>query len=339
MKKNTSVLVSGSLAYDYIMDFDGVFTDYILPEKLHTLSLSFMVQNVKQHYGGTAGNIAYSLALLGLRSTILSRFGEDAKEYRRRCRAQGIDCSVATVATGRTATAWIMTDKKDNQITAFHPGVMFTPAWYAKEWKKKSYALAIAAAGNADDRLAVAQWCAKTKTPFLFDPGQAVTFLKQPEMLKLVRGSTALIVNDYELDVVLKTLGCSQQQLFALTSCLITTLGERGSRIEAKKSVTIAGTPLEPGVWNIPVVPAKKVVDPTGAGDAYRSGLIAGLVQGFSWEKAGQMGSTAAVYAVEKEGTQEHRYTREQFHDRYGNEFIFKNQHLTKTREKAFERV
>ena len=321
MQNIRRILISGSLAYDYIMDFDGVFTDYILPEKLHTLSLSFMVQNVKQHYGGTAGNIAYSTALLGLHPTILSHFGEDAKEYRRRCRAQGIDCSAATVAEGRTATAWIMTDKKNNQITAFHPGVMLTSASRSPEWKRKSYALAIAAAGNANDRLAVSRWCQKTKTPFLFDPGQSVTFLKQTEMLKLVRGSTALIVNDYELDVVLKTLGCSKERLFSLTSCLITTLGERGSRIEAKKSVTIAGATLEPGTWNTPVVKAKKVVDPTGAGDAYRSGLIAGLVSGKGWEAAARLGSTTAVYAVEKEGTQEHHFTLKEISQRYKKQF------------------
>ena len=232
------ILISGSLAFDTIMDFPGVFTDHIIPEKLHTLSLSFLVENVKRHFGGTAGNIAYSLALMGEHPVILSQLGVDAKAYQDHLSEYGISNeSIRVVKEAQTASAWIMTDRRDNQIASFYPGAMKYPATTKTQWKKNRFTLAICAPGSSSDRLALAKWCRTTKTPWIFDPGQGLTDMSKAEILSAMKGSLATIVNDYELDLLLKRLSVTKDQLWKLTAVLITTLGERGSVVEVKKEV------------------------------------------------------------------------------------------------------
>lgn len=298
MKKSSSILISGSLAYDYIMDFPGVFSDHILPQKLHTLSVSFLVETVERHFGGTAGNIAYSLSLLGKSSTIVSQLGNDGDEYRQRLRSLGIDTRSIQRSHAKTATAWVMTDKKDNQIAAFHPGAMKEPAHTLAPWKKKTYSFVIASPGNSQDRLGVVQWCRKQKMRWFFDPGQGLTDMSKGEILQALTGSCGTFVNDYELALLLKRLGCSKRECLKMTKHLTITLGEKGSTIETRSGE----------VYHIPAIKPKRVVDPTGAGDAYRAGFLSALSDGAGFEDAGRLGARVASRAIEKVGTQVHTF-------------------------------
>jgi adenosine kinase len=297
MKQTPRVLVIGSLAYDHIMDFQGVFTDHIIPEKLHTLSVSFGVSSVRRHFGGTAGNIAYTLAQLKVQPVILSQLGKADADYRKRCRELGIEDKFILAANDDTASAWIMTDRRDNQITAFHGGAMKKTASGNAAWKKQKYAWAIISPGNNIDRRAVAQWCRETKTPFIFDPGQRVSDISKKDFQETLKGAAILIVNDYELEMVKANLKINLAGLLKIVPTIVTTLGSKGSVIQL-----VSGEK-----WKVAAVKPKKLMDPTGAGDAYRGGLIAGLVNGLDLPKAAQWGAIVAARAIADVGTQEHK--------------------------------
>ena len=305
------VLVSGSLAYDRIMNFGGVFADHILPEKIHTLSVSFMVENLVEHFGGTVGNIAYSLALLGATPVVVASAGNDFGGYKKHLQRSGVETrGVREVSNNRTASAWIMTDKKDNQITAFHPGAMAEPASPTPWWKHQTYAYAIAAPGNAVDRAAVITFARAKKIPFAFDPGQHLTHLSRAHLREHIAGAHTLFVNDYELAMLLKRSGLSQQQLRDRVHILVTTLGSSGSRIES----------VGKG-HRIPPAKPKAIVDPTGAGDAYRAGFIYGVLAGWPLETVGRFAGLVAIYTVEKLGTQTHWFTWKELRGRYKKNF------------------
>lgn len=289
------ILVSGSLAYDYIMDFPGYFRDHILPEKLHVLSVSFLIDKMKKNYGGTAGNIAYNLALLKEGSSILSSAGNDFTAYSRKLRAKGIDISnVRQVKNVTTAAAYIMTDTNDCQIIGFYPGAMN----YSCKRNKKKAELAIVAPGNLNDMKALPKLYKKTRLPYIYDPGQNIVALSGNDLKNGISGSKVFISNDYELSVVLKKTKLTKKQLSKKTEILVTTLGEKGSVIEVglKK-------------YKIPPAKPKNTSDPTGAGDAYRAGFIKGLLMGLSYDKIGKLAGLVSVYTVEKYGTQTHTFT------------------------------
>lgn len=305
------IFVSGSLAYDRIMDFPGKFSDHILPEKIHILNVCFLVNGVVEKFGGTAGNIAYNLALLGERPIILSAAGRDFDSYEKWLRGHGLSLDgIRRVGEELTAGAYITTDQADNQITGFNPGAMKYPSNYEFNGIAPNNSLAIVSPGNLEDMVAYSRIYKSRRVPYIFDPGQQIPVMPKPELIEMITGSELLVANDYELQMIEQAGGFRKQDLLTLTKGIITTLGEKGSVISTNAKET-----------EIPAARVSKVLDPTGAGDAYRAGLIKGLARGKSLEDAARMGSTCASYAVECYGTQEHSFSTADFHQRYTENF------------------
>jgi len=308
------ILVTGSLAFDQIMDFPGKFQDHILPDKLHMINLSFLVEDLRLRKGGCAANIAYTLALLGERARIVAAAGNDFHEYREYLAELGVAVDdIRIFDDQQTACCFITTDRSDNQITGFHPGAMGR----ARELSIKEAVAAHPAAFAIvapDDPAAMMRHCAEAKeagVPLLFDPSFQVIALDGEDLRACADGAEVVLVNDYEFEVFKDKTGLTERELMALARVWVVTLGERGSRLLVRGEGRIEVPPAE----------ARQVVDPTGAGDAYRAGFLAGLVRGHDLGVCGRLGSVAAVYAVESRGTQEHHYTPEEFAARYRASF------------------
>lgn len=308
------VLVAGSLAFDQIMDFPGHFKDHILPEKIHMISISFLVSDFRKQYGGCSGNIAYTLALLGERPRVLAAAGNDFSEYRGWLVDHGVDVSsILEVDDEVTASCFITTDMADNQITGFYVGAM---------QRARDLSLTATAADSRpelavvapDDPEAMMRHCREAResgVPVIFDPSFQVTAMDGESLVEAARGARAVIVNDYEFAVFQEKSGLDLDGLMGLADYWVVTYGEEGSEV------------LLPGgeKVRIPAARAAKVVDPTGAGDAYRGGFVAGLLRGADFAQCGRMGSVAAVYAVECYGTQAHHYSAQEFWQRYDENF------------------
>jgi adenosine kinase len=312
--RKMKVFVSGSLAYDRIMDFPGKFEDHILPDKIHVLNVSFVVNGLTENFGGTAGNIAFNLSMLGVDATILSAAGKDFDRYAKWLSDHGIDVSQIRILPEEfTAGAYITTDMADNQITGFNPGAMKYPSKCSFIMDKGASAnsfLGIVAPGNAEDMLDYSRKYKELKIPFIFDPGQQIPALGSDLLREMTDGADILISNDYELDLIKKITAYTDADLLERTRVIITTLGEKGSVLISKQGKT----------W-IPAAKAGKVVDPTGAGDAFRAGLIKGLAMDKDLSQAARMGAVCGAYAVECYGTQAHVFTEESFWIRYNENF------------------
>lgn len=284
-----NILVSGSIARDVIMDFPGRFKDFIDPKKIHVLSLSFAVENLKENSGGTAANICYNLAMLGEKPKILGGLGKDGIEIRNNLQKLGIKTENLNISKYRqTATAYIITDKDDNQIAGFHAGAMMEQT---KLPKVKKGDWAVIAAENTANMVKLAKYYARQGVNYIFDPGQQITALGNRELEIGIRGAKVLIGNDYEIGLLKKRVKFD-------VPILIKTLGPRGSEFYCgRKKIKIG------------IAKPRRVVDPTGAGDAYRAGLLKGLVLGYDLERCGCLGAAVASYAVEKYGTQNHKFT------------------------------
>lgn len=300
-----NIVINGSIAYDRIFSFPGNFVDHLLPEKLHQLSVSFLVNELQKGFGGTAGNIAYSLRLLGLTPLVYGRVGNDFHEYSTHWKKLGIPQKhLETDPKHATAMATMITDRSDNQISAFYPGALFSPLKsYAMP---KNVAVAIVAAGNVKDMLNLPRQCRTQKVPFLFDPGQQIPALSAAQIRSALKGSLALIANDYEIALIAKKLGVNEKKLLTYTPMIVTTLGSHGSKVSLPDWSCI-----------VKAAKAKKVVDPTGAGDAYRAGFIYGILRSWPLEKVARFASVVAVHAVERFGTQEHSFTLSSLQKRY----------------------
>jgi adenosine kinase len=295
------------MAYDRIMDFPGSFSDYILPDKIHVLNVCFNVNSLQEKFGGTAGNIAYSLALLGERPVIIATIGKDYRTYFEWLQKNDISVDGITIIEEEfTAGAYITTDKSDNQITGFNPGAMKYPTRFNVAAADPEKSIVLIAPGNLQDMLGYAALCREKGVRYICDPGQSLTLWTGVQLRDWIRGSMMLITNDYELEVIMKMTGLKKEELLSLTGMIITTLGEHGSLITTNEKEL-----------KVPAAKASEVLDPTGAGDAYRAGLVKGLALGRDLETAARMGAVAATYAVEKYGTQEHHYTYEGFSERY----------------------
>lgn len=290
------ILVTGSVAYDTVMNFHGKFADHILPDKVHMLNVAFLIGDLHKNFGGTAGNIAYNLSLLGMVPKVMASVGRDFWEYENWMKQNKIDTKHIKVHNeDYTAQAYITTDDHDNQITAFHPGAMSQAAKLSVHDLKDKPELVIVA---PNDTRAMVKYCkeaAELKIKLIFDPGQQITAFSKEELASCLKHANYIIVNDYELELILKKTGLSQSQLLESSEALIVTKGHQGSIIiTATKS------------FKIPAFPAEQIVDPTGCGDAYRAGLIYGLLAGLPWEKSGRLGSLIAAYKISHQGTQTH---------------------------------
>lgn len=301
------LLISGSLAYDKIMNFPDSFRNHILPDKLHILNVSFVVDKLKVHFGGTGGNIAYTAKMLGVEPVLVSALGADGGKYRSYLEALEIDVSHIAQATSElTSTAMITTDQDDNQITAFFSGASRYALEQVFPVTNPLPLMAIISPNDKDVMKAHLQQCHDAGIPYCFDPGQQTTTFSGEELRELISGSQFLIGNDYEIQLILDRCEWTLNELLEHTHQVVTTLGSHGSKIQTKEfEITV------------PAVSVASVDDPTGAGDAYRAGFFTAYIQGKGLEICARMGSVAASFAIEHYGTQMHEFTKEMFETRY----------------------
>lgn len=324
------ILVTGSLGYDYIMDFPGRFADRIMPEKIHKISLSFLVDKLTKNFGGTAGNIAYSLKLLGLDPLIVSPAGKDFDPYAVFLKKHNIDIKgIKIFLKEMTGSYFVVTDREDNQIGSFYSGATkFAKELHIFRQGDDSRTFAVLAPTEPEAMKKYVRECRENNIPYLYDPAFQIDSFTRGELRQGIEGSEIFIGNDYEISLVEQKLGIHHENLRNMVPILVTTLGSKGSVIETGKEKIIV-KPAKP----------KKVVDPTGAGDAYRAGFLSGYVRFVSSRLSlkaasrlslvkteelticGQMGSVAAVYTVETYGTVTHHYTYDQFKKRYNENY------------------
>jgi adenosine kinase len=300
------IIISGSLAYDRIMDFPGYFSDHILPGKIHVLNVCFQVNGMKEKFGGTAGNIAYALTLMGEIPIISATIGHDYHRYLEWLIKNGISTeNIKIIEKEFTASAYITTDLADNQITGFNPGAMKYSSSLDFNKLNPADTIVIVSPGNLEDMMNYPRACKARGIDYIFDPGQSLPVLDAKELADAIEGCRILISNDYELDLIMTKTGLNKEDLLKRVRVIIVTLGEQGSRV-------LTGD----GDINIPVIKPRKVEDPTGAGDSYRGGLISGLIRGMDIEQCARMGSACASFAVECYGTQDYRFSPEEFSER-----------------------
>jgi adenosine kinase len=306
------ILVTGSIAYDYIMVFPGRFRDHILADKMHVLSVSFLVDSLKRRRGGTGANIAYNVALLGERPLLVGTVGEDFSEYRQWLESRGVDLAgVRTIADEHTASCFINTDLQDNQITAFYPGAMARAGDVSlHEIGASPNDLVIIAPNDPKAINRYTAECTEAGIPYLYDPSMQLPRMTRDELHEGCRGAKVLAGNDYEFGMMAEKMGITEERLRRLVPITVMTRGEAGSLI------TVDG---EEHV--IPAAKPAQVVDPTGAGDAFRAGFMMGMARGFSWPVVGRLAALTAVHAVENRGTQEHTFTIDGFIARYRENF------------------
>ncbi len=306
-----NVVVIGSLGFDYIMNFSGRFTDRIMEEKIHSLSLSFLVDTLSKQFGGTAGNIAYSLKLLGIQPVMLACVGKDFSQYKRFLKQKKISTDyIKDVPDLSTSSYFVITDLANNQIGSYYTGAMKHATTLSLKSVRLPVNFVVIAPTNPKAMIKAVGECKQLQIPYMYDPAFQISTFTTDELLDGIEHARILIGNDYEIGLIEETLGISHDELITKVPLLITTLGDKGSIIETQTQAI-----------HIKPAKAKGTVDPTGAGDAYRAGFLAGYLQQFPLEVCGQMGSTAAVYTVELYGTQTHTYKKRDFIRRYDENF------------------
>jgi len=294
-------LVCGSLAFDTIMNFEGRFAEQILPEQLHILNVSFLVPSLRRDYGGCAGNIAYSLKLLGGDPLPMATLGVDGDDYRKRLVDLGIDCGfVRTIADAYTAQAMIITDTDNNQINGFHPGAM-EQAWQNRIEARPDIRLGIIAPDGRDAMVQHAAQFAEAGIPFIFDPGQQLPRFDGAELRDFVAKADWIAVNDYEGKMLCDRTGWDTAEISRQVRGLIVTIGAQGSE------VWVDGTRT-----HVPAVTAACVVDPTGCGDAYRGALLYGLERDWSLERCAQLGNRLGAIKIAQRGPQNYSIARDE---------------------------
>lgn len=305
------IVVSGSIAYDYIMVFPGQFKDHILPDKVHVLSVSFLVETLKKMRGGTAPNIAYNLALLGAAPAVLGTVGQDFGEYRDWLEQRGVDTGlIKVIEDDFTSSCFVNTDLSANQITAFYPGAMnHAHTQHVHDLAAKPDFVIIA----PNDPKVMAQHvaeCRELEIPYMYDPSMQAPRMTGEELKAGAAAARVLIGNDYEFAMMAEKIGCTEDELRRLVPLTIVTKGAEGATIYAEDEAI-----------EIPAADTPGVVDPTGAGDAFRAGFVRGYLAGLPLAVAGRMASLAAVYAIEQRGAQEHAYSAADFVERYVENF------------------
>ena len=302
------LLVTGSIALDRIAVFNGRFAEHILPEKVHRLNVCFSVDDMTINHGGTGANIAYSLALMGEKPLLMGAVGEDAKDYVVALGKKKIDCThVLEIPKKLTAHATIMTDMEDNQITGFYTGAMADAKKLHVTNAKTSdtrLEFAIIAPNDVSAMCQYADECFEVGVPFIADPGQAIPAFSKEDLTEFITGAHVLICNDYEWDMIQEKTGMTLKEVTDKALYLIVTYGENGSKIWMSGTATVI---------DIPAIKPEKIVDPTGCGDAYRAGLMYGMMHNYSIEQSAHIGAWMASKAIEKKGTQNHKIDKKEF--------------------------
>jgi adenosine kinase len=305
------IIVTGSIAFDYLMSFPGKFTEHILPEHLDRLSVSFLVDTMEKRRGGCGPNIAYTLALLGERPFLMATAGEDFGEYRTWLEAAGIDTSLVKQIPGKfTASFFCSTDQTNNQIASFYTGGMANAAELSFR-TIKDCGLAIIAPNDPAAMVQYAEECRTLGIPFIFDPGQQCARMSGDELTDGVLGATVVICNDYEFELLGQKTGMREADVLAQAKALVITRGEHGCSVYTPDGVRA----------DVAAVSPHRIVDPTGVGDAFRGGLMKGLALGLPYDACARLGSVAATYALEHLGGQSHSYTWNEFQARYEEHF------------------
>lgn len=307
----SKIIICGSIAIDRIMDFSGSYKDLIKPDMIHTLSVSVFLNNLRDTFGGVGANIAYTLGLLGEKPVLVGSLGKKDKLFLDRLTEVGVDVSNVHLSDLPTASFNVITDMDNNQVGGFYPGAMFDSDSLSFESFAEEDLYVIAPHDPKAMRRQVEE-CQARKLKYFYDIGQQVSNTS-PEDLKLgVDGASLLIINDYEISVLAEKVGITIDQIKNQIPVVVTTLGKEGSIIEGKE----VKEAIKVGIAQV-----ETVVDPTGAGDAYRAGFLYGFVRGWELEKCGKLGAVASTYAIEKLGTQEHTFTKDEFAARFESSF------------------
>ena len=305
-----NIIVTGSIAFDYLMSFPGKFTEHFLPEHMSRVSLSFLVDTMDKRRGGCAPNIAYTLALLGETPKLMATAGQDFDEYRRWLEAAGVDTSLVKEVDGKfTASFFCSTDEANNQIASFYTGAMANAGELSFR-TAPDCGLAIVSPNDPGAMLQYAEECRTLGVPYIWDPGQQCARMSGNELLDGVTGARLVICNDYEFELLKQKTNLDEVSVLNHAGALVVTRGEKGSII------------YEPtGQIHVPAVPPHRIVDPTGVGDAFRGGFLKGMAHGADYAVCARLGGVAATYVLEHLGGQSHSYTWPEFRERYEQHF------------------
>lgn len=302
-----NIVVTGSIAFDYLMEFPGRFTEHLLPDQLHQISVSFLVKKMSKMKGGTAPNIAYTIGLLGGTPKVMGTAGTDFDEYNRWLIEHGVDTSPIKIIEGEPCASFFAnTDSEQNQIASFYAGAM---AYADQLTFKEDAPQAELTIISPNDPVAMQNYVREAKEiglKYIYDPSQQTIWLSGEELLEGLSGCFLLTVNEYEFGMIREKTGLSEADILEKAEGVLITKGKEGSVLHHNGAV-----------YHIPIVPVEHVADPTGAGDAFRAGLMRGIQLGLPWEVSGRMGALASSYAIEAMGPQGHTFTAEEFVARF----------------------
>ena len=306
-----NVVVTGSIAFDYIMSFPGRFREHLLPDQLDNISLSFLVDSMKKQRGGCAANIAYNLALLGERPLLMATAGQDFGEYRKWLDQHGVDTSpVREYPDEFTSSFFVSTDLDQSQIASFYIGAMGRAGELSFKRLAVRPDIVIISPNDPKAMTQYVRECKELGIQYIYDPSQQIVRLSDDDLREGIDDSAITITNDYEFEMLRNRLHMAEAAFLDCAQVLIITRGADGSTILTREQR-----------YDVPAVPTARPIDPTGVGDAYRAGLIRGLALGLPWDTIGRVAALAATYVLENHGPQNHRYTREEFTQRYRTQF------------------
>ncbi|HPS42617.1 MAG TPA: carbohydrate kinase family protein [Anaerolineaceae bacterium] len=307
-----SIFITGSVAFDYLMTFPGYFRQQILPDKLDKISLSFLVDSMTRQRGGCAPNIAYSLALLGERPKVFATTGQDFTEYRQWLESHAIDTRyIRDIPEKYTASFFVNTDLENNQIASFYTGAMADASQLSLKDTQPGEADYVVISPNDPAAMRkLTEECIELKIPYLFDPSQQVARNPHEDLKLGVESAHAVFCNEYEFELLKKHTGLSGRQIDKYVSLMVVTRGENGATVKSDEKE-----------YHIPIVPADRIADPTGVGDAFRGGFLRGYRLGLDLQTCGQMGALSATYCLEQKGTTNHTYKPEEYIARYRQHF------------------
>ncbi len=306
-----NLVITGSVAYDYLMSFPGLFREQILPDQIQSLSLSFLVDGLVRHRGGIATNIAYTLALLGERPRVMATVGQDFGDYRAWLESKGVDTSaIREIRDLYTASFFATTDRANSQIASFYAGAMARAAELSLHELQPRPDMVVISPNDPRAMHKYLDEAAALGAPVFYDPSQQVARVDGAELAHGIAHCSALICNEYEYGLIQKKTGLSSAEITRQVKKVVVTLGKDGSRIESEGRTLL-----------IPAVPQDRIVDPTGVGDAFRGGFLKGYLRGLDDERCGRLGSLAATYCLEEQGTQNHHFTHAEFLARYEANF------------------